>query len=135
MDALKDISSYAATGAFLLYLFGYLALRFHLTALGVVTELGVFDERYFFAGAQFLVFLAAMIPALAMALPIVALIWVLWRRWPRAQKPAIGLLHRPALLCWTTIVLAVAAIRLWMGACLAVHDLPLSTERPSPAWL
>ena len=51
-----DWAAYAALGSFALYLPGYLSLRFHLTALGIGTDLAVLDERYLFAGAKSLVY-------------------------------------------------------------------------------
>ena len=48
-------ASYSALGSFALYVAGYLALRFHLTALGVGTDLAVLDERYVFTGARFVI--------------------------------------------------------------------------------
>ena len=48
-----DWSKYTVVGSFLLYVVGYLALRFHLTAIGVGTDLAVLDERYLFTGANF----------------------------------------------------------------------------------
>ena len=38
-------AAYTAVGSFVLYVLGYLALRFHLTALGIGTDLAVLDER------------------------------------------------------------------------------------------
>jgi len=55
-------ASYAALGTFALYLFGYLSLRFHLTALGIPTDLSVVDSRYLYAGAKFVVYIALYIP-------------------------------------------------------------------------
>lgn len=52
-------ASYSAAGSFGLYVLGYLALRFHLTALGVGTDLNVLDERYLFAGAKCVVYLTS----------------------------------------------------------------------------
>ena len=63
---LKDLmggwASYAALGTFSLYVLGYLAIRFHLTALGIGTDLAVLDERYVFAGAKFLVYFFSNLP-------------------------------------------------------------------------
>ena len=39
-------TTYTVVGSFLLYVVGYLALRFHLTAIGIGTDLAVLDERY-----------------------------------------------------------------------------------------
>jgi hypothetical protein len=57
-----DWTAYAALGSFVLYLLGYLTLRFHLTALGIGSDLSVLDERYLFAGAKFLVYLVSPSP-------------------------------------------------------------------------
>jgi len=57
-----DWTAYAALGSFVLYLLGYLTLRFHLTVLGIGTDLNVLDERYLFAGAKFLVYLVSTVP-------------------------------------------------------------------------
>ena len=62
-EKIKDFcgnwASYSAAGSFALYVLGYLALRFHLTALGVGIDLSVLDERYLFAGAKWVVYLAS----------------------------------------------------------------------------
>jgi hypothetical protein len=135
MAALKDFSTYSAVATAAVYIFGYLALRFHLTALGVVTELGVLDERYLFAGAHFLVYLAAELPVLAtLGLPIGALGWIVWRRMPARHSQVRAWFRNTSLLLWTSVVLAVVAIQLWMSACLPLHDLPLA-GRPEPRWL
>lgn len=36
-------SAFTVLGSFVLYVFGYLSLRFHLTALGAGTDLAVLD--------------------------------------------------------------------------------------------
>src|SRR5947199_10825399 len=50
-------AGYSAFGSFLLYLLGYLLTRFELTMLGIGTNLDVLEERYFFVGAKFAVYL------------------------------------------------------------------------------
>src|SRR6516165_10109013 len=55
-------TAYSALGTFLLYLFGYLTLRFQLSAYGVATNLDIFDEKYLFAGCRFLVYLVTSVP-------------------------------------------------------------------------
>lgn len=69
----------AGLAGFALYLLGYLVLRFHLTALGVGTDIvSLVDERYLFAGAKFLVYLCACVPSLLLlALFASVLIWLL----------------------------------------------------------
>ena len=64
-------TSYAGFGTFLLYLFGYLTLRFQLNTYGVATNLDVFDEKYLFAGCRFLVYLGMTLPNLAFILALV----------------------------------------------------------------
>ena len=49
-----------ALGSFALYLFGYLSLRFRLTALGIGTYLDFVDERYLFEGVRFATYLVAI---------------------------------------------------------------------------
>ena len=65
-DKLKELGAnwavYSALGSFALYLLGYLSLRFHLTVLGVGTDLAVLDERYLFAGTRFLVYVVSSVP-------------------------------------------------------------------------
>ena len=70
-------ASYLALGSFVVYLLGYLVIRFHLTVWGVGTDLSVVDERYLFAGAKFLVYLFSTLPLLvlvALALSVLALV-------------------------------------------------------------
>lgn len=67
-------TAYAALGSFLLYLLGYLTLRFQLSAYGVATSLDTFDESYLFAGCRFLVFLSYSLPSLFIILLILAAI-------------------------------------------------------------
>jgi len=50
-------TKYSVIASFVLYLVGYLALRFHLTAIGIGTDLAVLDERYLFTGARFFLYL------------------------------------------------------------------------------
>jgi hypothetical protein len=77
-DLLGGWTSYVALGSFTLYLLGYLAVRFHLTALGIGTDLSVLDERYVFAGARFLVYFFSNFPIIVLfALPLVLLLALL----------------------------------------------------------
>src|SRR5262245_64927825 len=82
----SDWTKYGVVGSFVLYVFGYLAVRFHLTAIGVGTDLAVLDERYLFAGARFLVYLVSSVPSmLLIILPIAFLLWSV-----RSLRPAIA---------------------------------------------
>jgi len=69
-----------ASGAALLYASGYLAVRFHLTALGVATDLSIVDERYLFAGAKFLIFSLTLIPTILLIAAVVGLPFIVFRR-------------------------------------------------------
>ena len=82
LEKLKGIgaswSVYTALGSFTLYFLGYLVLRFQLSTWGVVTDLAAFDERYFFAGARFLVYLVSTVPSvLLLASPFLLFWWLL----------------------------------------------------------
>ena len=78
-------------GSFLLYGVGYLALRFHLTALGIATDLAVLDERYLFTGARFLVYLVASIPIILL---IGIAFWAMSRSVPLRARFALSATRR-----------------------------------------
>jgi hypothetical protein len=73
-------ASLVALGTFLLYLLGYLSTRYYLTVLGIGTDLTVLDERYFFAGARFLVYLLSTIPVLVLFALVPAAIIAIFRK-------------------------------------------------------
>ncbi|HEX2457950.1 MAG TPA: hypothetical protein VHI99_29910 [Vicinamibacterales bacterium] len=133
-----DWTKYTVVGSFLLYVAGYLALRFHLTAIGIGTDLAVLDERYLFTGARFLVYLVSAVPnILLVALPIVGLGWLAERMLPEQVHARVreALLH-PRWLTIAGIVVAVLVIQLVMRQCFAFSDLLLAHELPrDPAWL
>ncbi|MGH8532426.1 MAG: hypothetical protein ACREV1_06750, partial [Gammaproteobacteria bacterium] len=81
-------ASYTALGSFTLYVLGYLSLRFHLTALGIGTDLAVLDERYLFTGARFFVYLVSTVPTVILLLIILAAIGYLPYRilFPRSVR-------------------------------------------------
>lgn len=87
LEKLKGIatswSAFTALGSFILYFLGYLVLRFQLSAWGVATDLAIFDERYLFAGARFLVYLVSTaVSVLLLASPLLLVCWLL-NRWAR----------------------------------------------------
>jgi len=57
-------TSYTLLGSFILYLTGYLSLRFHMSVFGLGTDISVFDERYFFTGVNFFIYIISSIPIL-----------------------------------------------------------------------
>jgi hypothetical protein len=132
----REWSAYSAIGVFVLYLCGYLALRFHLTALGIVTDLTVLDERYLFVGAKFFVFFASCIPYLVLIiLALWGLIGVARRLAPFIWKSTQNLFNRPQPLLWAAVTIAILAIRFFMTPCFAIHDLPFQCALPGPQWL
>lgn len=90
LDRLKKVatnwSAFIALGSFILYFMGYLVLRFQLSTWGVVTDLSILDERYFFAGARFVVYLVSTaVSVLLLSSPLVLLWWLL-NRWSRFRE-------------------------------------------------
>lgn len=78
-DVAASWASYVAVGSFILYLFGYLSIRFHLTTLGIGTDLSVVDERYMFAGARFLVYTCACLPLIGLVVLVLLGVFLLLR--------------------------------------------------------
>jgi hypothetical protein len=141
-----------AMGSFSLYLLGYLALRFHLTMLGVGTDFGVLDERYLFAGAKYLVFLVASIPIVGLlGLGLVTVVYLPYRlvvavlptvsaagvrRWLAERlKKLTTWWSDPTKLAVTGIVLSILVIQLAMRQCLTFSNLLVAEKLGEPAWL
>jgi len=119
-------SQYTVVGSFVLYVLGYLVLRFHLTALGLATDLTIVDERYLFTGARFLVYLAATVPV---SLVIAYAVWQLWRLLP-ARVAAVFL--TPTF----SIIFSVLMIQLVMRQCFLIGNLLLAGDLSRmPSWL
>jgi len=125
--------AFAAIGSFILYFLGYLTLRFHLTALGVSTDLAVLDERYLFAGAQFLVYLVSSIPTLVLILLLPALMAYLLRR--RLQPVFHWFDVRPNLVLGAGVLFSVCLIQFVVRQCLVFTNLLLRPSLPEPAWM
>jgi hypothetical protein len=113
-------------GSFLLYLFGYLVLRFHLTVLGVDTGLSTLDERYLFAGAQFLVYLLTSLP---LAFVVLFALQALVRR---THPP---FLQRPEGRLVAGIAISIVLIQTVMRQCLLFTNLLLRSDLPDPEWM
>ena len=131
-------ASYSVMGSFVLYLCGYLALRFHLTMVGVATDLAVVDERYLFTGARFLVYLTASVPSvLIVVLPLFAIGWGATRLLsPAVRVRASEWITQPSRLAIFSIVFSVLIIQLVMRQCFLLSNLLLARELPrDPAWL
>ena len=133
-----DWTKYTVVGSFLLYVVGYLALRFHLTAIGVGTDLAVLDERYLFTGARFLVYLVSAVPSLVLvALLVAPVFWAVYKLLPEtAHASAYDWLMRPARLALFGIVFTVIMIQFVMRQCFVFSDLLLARALPpGPGWL
>jgi hypothetical protein len=134
----SDWTKYTVVGSFLLYVVGYLSLRFHLTAIGIGTDLAVLDERYLFAGARFLVYLVSSVPNIVLvALPLAVMFWVVCKLLPEAARAsARAWIMQPTRLAVFGIVFAVIMIQLVMRQCFVFSDLLLANALPTEAaWL
>lgn len=134
-------TAYTAFGSFVLYLLGYLSLRFQLTAFGVGTNLDLFNEKYLFAGMRFVVYLISSIPTLLLFVtPLAAIAWLFYRIIPDAWKISLKdgvakLQANPTGLVLAGIVLSVLQIQVFMRKCFGFSNLLLAKELPGPGWL
>jgi hypothetical protein len=127
--------TYSAFGTFVLYLLGYLVTRFELTMLGVAQNLDVLEERYFFAGARFLVYLLATIPSLLLLLLLPAVIvWWIARLVPAGLRQRFRALPAKAFYIGG-ILFAVVVIQFVARQCFLFTNLLLAPGLPGPAWL
>lgn len=140
-------SVYAALGTFLLYLFGYLSLRFRLSVYGIRTDLPILDENYLFAGAYFLVYVVSFIPILLLILAILfavvyAILLLVGHLWPSLtqvlQKAGKGIWSWwsiPTTFMLTAIMLSIAVIQFLMRHCFLLSDTLLLSSLPEHEWL
>ncbi|HEY6391209.1 MAG TPA: hypothetical protein VIX89_08030 [Bryobacteraceae bacterium] len=141
-----SLTAYTALGSFLLYFFGYLTLRFHLTMLGVNTDLAVLDERYFFAGASFLVNLVAVAAnAIFVSIALAGLGWLAYRATARLRSSKRGKAvsawlrafysAKPGRVMLTGILFSIGLIQLVMRQCMTFENLLLTQYALHPDWL
>lgn len=133
-----DWSKYTVLGSFALYLTGYLALRFHLTTIGVGTDLAVLDERYLFTGARFFVYLVSSVPNVVLvALPICVVGAAIWHTLPERSRARVRLfLAEPRRLTIIGIVFSVIVIQFVMRQCFVFTNVLLAPSLPTePRWL
>jgi len=130
-------TAYTAVGSFVLYVLGYLALRFHLTALGIGTDLAVLDDRYLFTGARFLVYLAASATsAVLLGLLLLMVLYVPYRLLPAAKRkrlvatPSTLAASHLGWLLLAGIVFSVAMIQFVMRDCFELSNLLLRERLP-----
>lgn len=132
-----DWAIYSAIGTFTLYLAGYLSLRFHLTVLGIGTDLSVLEERYLFAGARFFVYLCFTIPTLLMLAFIPGSICFLVLRWlPGGVHSRIrNFLVNENRMALMGIIVSVAVIQFVMRQCFFLSNVLLEHKLGGPGWL
>jgi hypothetical protein len=133
-------ASFAAFGSFILYSLGYLSLRFYLSMLGIATDLVVFDERYLFSGARFLVYLVSSVPNLIiLALLPAVIIFVCFRFFSspgRQQQDKPPWYRKQHTLTITGIIFSLVLIQTVMRQCFVFSNLLLASSLPQhPAWL
>jgi hypothetical protein len=131
-------TKYSVIGSFVLYLFGYLALRFHITAIGIGTDFAILDERYVYTGAHFVVYLVAAIANVVFVSLLFVLVGSLVGRRLSADT-------RIRVRVWMTdtarltvfgIVFAVVMIQLVMRQCFLIDNLLLAADLGHlPGWL
>jgi hypothetical protein len=108
---------FTTLGTFFLYLFGYLSLRFHLSTFGVSTDIAVLDDRYLFAGAQFLVYFVCSIPiVLLFALPLYGLLRRVLARASARWLPT------PNRVLVAAVVVSVVLLQVVIRQCLPFAD-------------
>jgi hypothetical protein len=149
---LKDVgagwTTFIAVGSFFLYMLGYLVLRFHITVLGIATELAVLDERYIFAGAQFLVFIMTFVPIMVfLLLVLLAIVYLPYRILPgRLRIGVADALTRGGegvRRCFCTgdrvlflgVVFSLFMIQFVMRQCLSFSNLLVNPCLPEQVWL
>jgi hypothetical protein len=127
---------YAAFGSFLLYLLGYLTLRFQLSTYGVATDLDIFDEKYLFAGCRFLVYLVSSVPnLLIIGLVLTAIGYLPYKVVPASAKEHLkrwtsNWCARPICLPLLGTVLGVALIQFALRKCFSFGNLLLRKQLP-----
>ena len=129
-------TAYSAFGSFLLYLFGYLTLRFQLSTYGVATNLDVFDEKYLFAGCRFLVFAVTSVPnVLIVVLLLVAIGSLPYKLFSVAVRGRVkayvaAWCAQPYRLPLLGVLLSVSAIQFVMRRCFAVGNVLFAKHLP-----
>lgn len=134
-------TSFTAFGSFFVYLMGYLALRFQLSAYGVATNLDVWDERYFFAGTRFLVYLVSAVPnVLLIVLVLWFVVFLASRLLPARTRDRVAQrvqlwAGEPLCVPLLGVLISVALIQLVMRKCFVLGNLLFRQELPSFEWI
>ncbi len=134
-------TAFTAFGSFVVYLLGYLALRFQLSTYGVATNLDVWDERYLFAGSRFLVYLVSSVPnVLLIVMVLVVIAYLPYRLVPagvrgRMKQRATAWAAHPTALPLLGTLLALGLIQLVMRKCFVLGNLLLAKKLPEYEWI
>jgi hypothetical protein len=131
-------TTYSAIGSFILYLIGYLTLRFQLSTYGVATSLSLLDESYLFAGCRFLVYLVSAVPSvLIMILVISALVYLPWKLIPPTLKERLGnrLFGNPNLSSLIGVAFSIVFIQLVLRKCFALGGNLLLSKDLTHDWI
>jgi hypothetical protein len=132
LDALagfaKAWAGIAALATVTVYALGYLSLRSRHSAFGIDVDLGVFDDRYPFAGARFLAFILAYSASLALPLLVIAVVWRGVRR--VRGRLALSSPTWPGGVLRLVLVGLLAFATVTFLKVLLIHDLLLDQRRP-----
>ena len=129
-------TGYSALGSFLLYLTGYLTLRFQLYTYGVAANLDAFDEKYLFAGCRFLVFLGMTLPSILLLLVVTLLpLYGVYHILPASLRSRLSVgssrfLARPHALLLAGCLLALLLIQFVLRQCTLLSNMLLRERRP-----
>ncbi len=134
-------TAYTAFFTFVLYLLGYLTLRFQLSTYGVVTDLDAFDEKYLFAGSRFLVYLVTSVPnVLLVVMLFLAVGYLPYKLVPASMKARLGRwgaawTSKPERVGLLGTVLALLMIQLALRKCFVFGNLLLAPQLPEYEWI
>lgn len=134
-------TSFAAFGSFFVYFMGYLALRFQLSTYGVATNLDVWDERYFFAGSRFLVYMVAAVPSVLLIVIVLGFVFFLLSRLlpvhlrGRITQSLEAWARKPNTMPLLGTLLAVALIQFVMKQSFVFGNLLLRQSLPQFGWI
>jgi len=128
-------TSYTLLGSFMIYLSGYLSLRYHMTVLGLGVDITVFDERYLFAGIKFFVYIVSVVPILV----LIGIIFyfpmkIIINLFMRIFSSKIYSISSYFLLL-TGITIATISIQFYMRKCFNLVNLLVSKTAPIDEWL
>src|SRR2546426_305033 len=134
-------TAYTAFGSFLLYLVGYLTLRFQLSTYGVVTDLDAFDEKYLFAGSRFLVYFVASVPNVLLIMMVaLAVAYLPYRLVPASAKARLtqwgaAWIAPPERVALLGTALTLAMIQFVLRKCFVFGNLLLAPQLPEDEWI